>query len=170
MKLVVTKEWCLAVARHEGDVEVGAGLTAFDPEPSKIVGGRDQEPELDATRIAFGRVIHLLRRQRQLSVEKLAEDARIDLEELVAIENDPHHQPEPRAVSQLAHQFRVDVKAFQQIAGNAVVRNSRVREEAVRFAARSGSIEKLSRDEAEALEHFIAALSSASDKSGKPRS
>jgi hypothetical protein len=169
MKLVVTKEWCLAAARHEGDVEVGAGAIAFDPEPSKVIEARDREPALDALHIAFGRMVNLLRRQRRLSVEKLAETARIDLVELVAIENDPHHQPEPRAVSQLAHQFRIDPKSFQQLAGNAVVRDAHMKEEAVRFAARSGSIEKLSKEEALALEHFIAVLGAATDKSSNTR-
>ena len=61
-------------------------------------------------------------------MEKLAENARIDLSELVAIESDPHHRPEPRAVSQLAHAFHVNPKAFQQLAGNAALRDARVRE------------------------------------------
>jgi len=34
MKLEVTKAWCLAATRREGDVEIGAGVTAFDPEPT----------------------------------------------------------------------------------------------------------------------------------------
>lgn len=33
MKLEITKEWCLAAARREGNVEVGAGRLAFDPKP-----------------------------------------------------------------------------------------------------------------------------------------
>ena len=33
MKLEIKREWCLAAARREGDVEVGAGRIAFDPEP-----------------------------------------------------------------------------------------------------------------------------------------
>ena len=31
MKIKVTKEWCMAMAKHEADVEVGAGLIAADP-------------------------------------------------------------------------------------------------------------------------------------------
>lgn len=164
MKLEVTKAWCLAAARREGDVEVGAGTVAFDPEPTMKSEAREQEAAVEATQIAFGRAVHLLRRQNRLTMEKLAEDVRIELTELVSIENDPHHRPEPRTVSQLAHSFKVDPKAFQQLAGNAVIRDTRMREEAARFAARAGSIERLSREEAEALEQFIAALGALTDK------
>jgi len=169
MKLDVTKAWCLAAARREGNVEVGAGVIAFDPEPADKSGARDDEAAVETTQIAFGRAVHLLRRQHRMSMETLAQDARVDLSELVAIENDPHHRPEPRTVSQLAHLFRIEPKAFQQLAGNAVIRDTRVREEAARFAARAGSIEHLSQEETRALEQFIAALSALTDKSSKRR-
>ncbi len=168
MKLVVTKAWCLAAARREGDVEVGAGAVAFDPEPTIKSEAREQEVTSEAAQIAFGRAVHLLRRQYRLTMERLAESARVELTELVAIENDPHFRPEPRTVSQLAHLFKIDVKAFQQLAGNAVMRDPRVREEAVRFAARAGSIERLSEIEAKAIEELIAVLGARTDKLGKP--
>lgn len=175
MKLEVTKAWCLEAARREGDVEIGAGVTAFDPEPttkSEAQGHATaveatQIMVIEATQIAFGRTVELLRRRHQLTLEKLANDARIDLGELVAIENDPHHRPEPRAVSQLAHTFNINPKAFQQLAGNAVIRDTRVREEAARFAARAGSIERLTSEENEALEQFITVLSGLTDNTGK---
>ena len=169
MKLEVNKAWCLAAARREGDAEVGAGIVAFDPEPSVKSEARAEEASVETTQIAFGRVVHLLRRQRSMNMEKVAQNARVELSELVAIENDPHFRPEPRTVSQLAHLFGVDAKAFQQLAGNAVIRDTRVREEAALFAARAGSIEKLTREESTALEQFISVLSDLTDNSGKPR-
>jgi transcriptional regulator with XRE-family HTH domain len=168
MKLEVTKAWCVAAARREGNVEVGAGAVAFDPEPAIKSEAQGHEAATETTQIAFGRAVHLLRRQHRLSMEKLAQDARVDLVELVAIENDPHFRAEPRTVSQLAHVFKVSPKAFQQLAGNAVIRDMRVREEAARFAARAGSIEQLTREENHALEQFIKALSALTDKGGKP--
>jgi transcriptional regulator with XRE-family HTH domain len=176
MKLEVTKAWCLAAARREGDVEIGAGVTAFDPEPTtkSEAQGHATAVEathimaIEATQIAFGRAVQFLRRRCRWTVEKLAQDARIDLSELVAIENDPHHRPEPRAVSQLAHTFNINPKAFQQLAGNTVIRDTRVREEAVRFAARAGSIDSLTSEENEALEQFITALRGFTDSTGKP--
>ena len=168
MKLEVTKAWCLAAARREGDVEIGAGVTAFDPEPTMKSEAQGHAMAIEATQIAFGRAVQFLRRRCRWTVEKLAQDARIDLSELVAIENDPHHRPEPRAVSQLAHTFNINPKAFQQLAGNTVVRDTRVREEAARFAARAGSIDRLTSEENEALEQFITALRGLTDNTGNP--
>jgi len=31
MKIEITKEWCLRMARREADAEIGAGLFALDP-------------------------------------------------------------------------------------------------------------------------------------------
>lgn len=169
MKLEVTKAWCLAAARSENNAEVGAGIVAFDPEPATSSEAQGQEAAAEATVIAFGRAIHLLRRQRSMSVEKLAQDAQIDLGELVKIENDPHHRPEPRAVSKLAGVFRVNPKTFQQLAGNAVVRDQRMIQEAERFAARAGSTERLTPQENQALEQFIAALGALSDAGGRAK-
>lgn len=168
MKLEVTKAWCLAAARSEKNAEVGAGIVAFDPEPATKSEAQGHEAA-EATVIAFGRAIHLMRRQRAMSVEKLAEDAQVDLGELVRIESDPHHRPEPRAVSQLARVFKQNPKTFQQLAGNAAVRDQRMVQAAERFAARSGSIERLTPQESEALEHFIAALGALSDQGGNPK-
>jgi transcriptional regulator with XRE-family HTH domain len=164
MKLAVSKAWCLAAARHEGDVEVGAGSIAFDPEPTMRSEALGQEAGSDTTQIAFGRAIQLLRRQHRLTVEKLAEDAQVDISELVAIENDPHYRAEPRAVSKLAYRFKVNAKGFQQLAGNAVARDNRVRDEAMRFAARSGPIDQLTKEESQALEQLITVLGEATDK------
>jgi len=164
MKLAVTKAWCLAAARHEGDVEVGAGPIAFDPEPTMRSEALGPEASSDPTYIAFGRAIQLLRRQHRLSVEKLAEEAQVDISEVVAIENDPHYRAEPRAVSKLAYVFKVNAKGFQQLAGNAIARDTRVRDEAMRFAARSGSIEQLTKEESQALEQLITVLGEATDK------
>jgi HTH-type transcriptional regulator, competence development regulator len=168
MKLEVTKAWCLAAGRREKSAEVGAGAAAFGPEPAIDSEARGSEVAVGATQIAFGRAVQLLRRQRKLTVEQLAQDAHVDLAELVSIENDPHHRAEPRAVSQLAHVFKISAKAFQQLAGNAVVRDARVREEALRFAARSGSIDRLTTEESRALEQFVAALGALSDNAGEP--
>ncbi len=167
MKLEVTKAWCLAAARHEGDVEVGAGAVAFDHEPTvNKTEAHGHETTTDPAHLAFGRTIQLLRRKNRMTMEALAQDARVELSEVVAIETDASYRPEPRSVSQLAHVFKVNPKAFQQLAGNAAIRDTRVREEAMRFAASAGSIDRLTPEESRALEHFISALSALTDKTG----
>ena len=75
MKIDITKEWCLRMAQREADTdsEIGAGLLAFDP----VFRGESVpalEPQ-EEPRIAFGRFVRLMRRDRGLTLEKLAEDA-----------------------------------------------------------------------------------------------
>jgi hypothetical protein len=102
MKFQVTKEWCLAMARLEGDSEVGAGTAAFDPAPDEHVETQASSAEADTAQVAFGSFIQLLRRRRNLSIEQLAQRADLDLVELVSIEKEPHYRPEPRTVHNLA--------------------------------------------------------------------
>ena len=155
MKLERTREWWLAKARREGDAEVGAGVRAFDPQEEE----RPAMMSAEETRIAFGRFVNLMRRQRGLSLEKLAAQAALDVGELVSIEDDLHYTPEPRTVFQLARTFKVSHKALMQLAGLTVAKDSVLHKEAVRFAARSESIDKLTPEESEALESFVAILS-----------
>lgn len=159
MRMDRTKEWWLTRARREGDAVVGAGLLAFDPAPDErpvrtaAVGGAEE------TRIAFGRFVNLMRRRRGYSVEELARAADLDLSELLVIEDDLHHIPEPRTVFRLAQAFDVPQQRLMQVAGLAAANDDGLREEAVRFAARSESVQKLTREESQALEAFVAVLS-----------
>jgi DNA-binding XRE family transcriptional regulator len=52
-----------------------------------------------------------------LTLEKLAEEADVDVVELVAIEDDSHHKPEVRTVYQLANYFRLPRANLLQVAG-----------------------------------------------------
>jgi HTH-type transcriptional regulator, competence development regulator len=150
MKFERNEKWWLSKARQEGDSFIGAGLLARDPEAA--VPAED-------LRLAFGRFVRLMRRERGLSVEKLAERAALDLSELVSIEEDLDFRPEPRTVYQLANTFDVPQQRLMQLAGLAVSRDAGFSQEAVRFAARSESTQKLSRDEKAALDAFLTVLS-----------
>ena len=168
MRMDRSKEWWLARARREGDAAVGAGLLAFDPAPDE----RPARPAAtaaapaDEARIAFGRFVNLMRRRRGYSVEQLARAADLELSELLVIEDDLHHVPEPRTVFRLAQTFDVSQQRLMQVAGLAAANDDGLREEAVRFAARSESVQKLTREEAQALEAFVAVLS---EREPKPR-
>src|ERR1041385_8316038 len=154
MKVHVTPEWCLAMARREGDLEVGAGPRAPYAESDDVVASSRTE-----ARIAFGRFVHLIRRKRGMSIEQLANEASVDLAELVQIEDDLHHAPEPRSVYQLARVFNIPQQRLMRLAGLAVPNSERFRAEAIKFAPRSESKEALSAEEREALEQFIRVLS-----------
>lgn len=154
MKLQRSKEWWIDRARREGDAVVGAGLVARDPAPESRSLAAGEE-----TRIAFGRFVHLMRRRRGYSMEQLAERADLEPSELLVIEDDVHYVPGPRTVYKLAETFEVPQQRLMQLAGLAAANDAGLAREAVRFAARSESIEKLTAEESAALEAFVAVLS-----------
>ena len=156
MKFARSKEWWMARARREGDATIGAGLLAFDPTPDEQTDAAAQGEE---TRIAFGKFVNMMRRQRGYTMERLAEEAEIDTSELLVIEADVHYVPAPRTVYMLARTFSVPQKPLMQLAGLAAANDVGFRQEAVRFAARSESVHKLTVEEATTLEAFVAILS-----------
>ena len=101
MKIEISKEWCIRMAQLEANAEIGVGRLAIDPVLDGEFGPLEASDE-DVPNIAFGRFIRLMRRQRGISLENLAEKADVDITELVEIENDPHHKPELRTTYQLA--------------------------------------------------------------------
>lgn len=157
MKIEITKEWCLRMAEIEADAEIGVGLYALDP----IFDGETM-PTNDTNEessIAFGRFVRLMRRDRGLTLEKLAEDTDVEIAELIEIEDDTRHKPELRTVYQLANYFKVPRSNLLQVAGLTAPRDTRLIDEAVRFAARSESVAMLTPEERAALEVFVAVLS-----------
>ena len=157
MKTEIDKEWCMSMAELEGDAEIGAGRLAIDPEfdgEAALFMATDKE----GPSIAFGRFVGLMRRQRGLSLEKLANVADIDMTELVEIESDPHRKPEPRTACQLAKYFNVPRARLLQMAGLIVPKDERLFDEAVRFAARLEPTAALTPEEGAALESFVAVL------------
>lgn len=157
MKIEITKEWCLRMAEIEANAEIGAGPYALDPVfDGETTSGNEPNEE---SSIAFGRFIRLMRRDRGLTLEKLAEDTDVEIAELVEIEDDTHYKPELRTVYQLASYFKLPHNNLLQVAGLTVPRNNRIINEAVRFAARSESVAVLTPEERAALEAFVAVLS-----------
>jgi transcriptional regulator with XRE-family HTH domain len=155
MNIEYPKEWFERSALIEGDAEVGAG---FPPSPVTIEPHTQDITTLD-TRIAFGQFVALWRRNHGWNAETLAAEAGIDTAEVLEIEHDPHCEPEPDAVFKLAGVFRVPPRKLMEIAGLVESRTPRLREQAVRFAARSEPIAALTETEKQALEAFVVALS-----------
>lgn len=157
MKIDVTKDWCMTMARREAGADVGAGLIAADP----IFDGEAALDDLvrEESRLAFGRFVKLMRRGRGWSIEQLAENADIDVGEIMSIEEDAHYFPEPRTVYQMASIFSVSQGRLMELSGLSKPKDVTFVEEAVRFAARSESIEALSKEEQAALDGLISVLS-----------
>jgi transcriptional regulator with XRE-family HTH domain len=162
MRLERSKGWWLSKARREGDAAVGAGMLAFDPAPDERGGSG-----ADETRIAFGRFVNLMRRRRGFSIERLAQEAALDVSELLIIEESTNNVPDPRTIYQLAQVFDLPQRSLMALAGLTVANDQGLREEAVRFAARSESVQKLTPEESSALEAFVAVLSQQESKRPK---
>lgn len=166
MKLNLSNEWLARRATAEGGHEVSTGHVDLDGLlASTRTGGHaaTHAPaiEVEGPRTAFGRLINLWRRQRGITLELLARRADVDLAELLKIEKDVRFIPEPRTVYRLSQLLGLPNERLLQLSGNVIARDSHLGEEAVRFAARADSVEKLNKDEQRALEEFVKYLSEA---------
>jgi transcriptional regulator with XRE-family HTH domain len=167
MKLELTRDWFMAAADREGDQEIGAGIAARDPVVAAALRHAPEDSaRSEATHIAFGRLMHMMRRQRAMTVEALAARARIDAEEVLLIEAKPDFRADVRTVHQLAEVFQLQPKALLELAGATTVREEIV-QEALKFAASSEPIAKLTHEEAAAVDAFVAALNRLADQDKK---
>lgn len=151
MKIQFTKDWCVRMAQME--IEAGSDME---------IGAAKLEARTDLTmdaNVTFGRFVRLLRRSRRQSLEHLANEAEIEISELVEIEEDNHHKPEPRTVYQLAKHFALSMPKMMQLAGLSAPKDTSLYEAAIRFAARSEAVEDLNDIERTALEAFVSVLS-----------
>ncbi|QUL37195.1 helix-turn-helix domain-containing protein [Erythrobacter sp. JK5] len=155
MSMEISKEWCLRMAELEGDASIAAGALAFDP----IMEDTPKDNNEDEANVAFGRFVRLMRRSRRMSREELAQNADIDILELIEIEDDVRHKPDVRSVYQLSGVFKVPSAKLMQVAGLAKARNDNIERQMERFAARSDPMAELTNEERAALEEFVSQLS-----------
>ena len=104
----------------------------------------------------------MLRRRERLSIDELAQNARVDASELRRIELDPVFDPNPRTIFQLAQYFKLPERSLVVLSG-AVRVDDNVREEAVRFAASSDHISGLTREQRKHLNQFVKFLRELTD-------
>lgn len=149
-------DWWLALVELEGDDLIDAGPMEFPAceKPDDVTPIEAQE-----TLVAFSKFVQFMRRKRGISLERLAMDIDLDPGELLLIERGLGQTPEPRVVHQLAKAFSVPPGRLMQLAGLTVARDPSFQQQAVRFAARSEPVQKLSKEENQALEEFVAILS-----------
>jgi HTH-type transcriptional regulator, competence development regulator len=112
-------------------------------------------PLAEATKTAFVRLLHLLRRERHLSLEQLAQKADVDLAELVKIETDESFKPTPRTVHQLSAFLKIPAKKLMVLAGLLQVKDYDLQQASVRFAARSEPVDDVTPEEHAALEEYV---------------
>lgn len=147
----LASELFLAAAEIEAQTPITVGVSAIAPE------GRSGHRGVSGRHV-FARLIELRRRQMRLSLETLASQADVALEEIVSIERSEGMVPEPRTVHQLAQVLELPERRLRELAGLMEVRDGKFREATVRFAARSESVEELRPEELEALEEYVKVL------------
>lgn len=152
MKVNIPKDWCMEMARLEGDMEVGAGQLSSDALASGFVRA-STEPSF-----AFSQVIDFLRREHELTPAQLAHRAHVDLADLLAIERNPDQTPHLRTVYQIARYFNLQVSLLMQLAGLTTPSDAGLADRAVRFAANSDPSAELSDEQQAILEALISEL------------
>jgi DNA-binding XRE family transcriptional regulator len=156
MKMSTDLEWLKKMADEEDRyfVSVGGWVQALEAVETPPKG-------FQATRSAFTRLVQLARRERNLTLEEFAAHADIDLEEIVSIEHDEEYTPTLRTVQKIAQFFDLPDKKLMVLAGLLVVKDPGFNDAAVRFAARSEPVQKLTQAEHRALEEFVSFLQEA---------
>lgn len=160
MKLTHSKDWYEQRIAREGDADIGAGTLS---EIREKAVPQSEAAYID-TRIAFGTFVELWRRDRGWDAVRLAQEAGVNPEEVLEIERNPRSEPEPSAVYRLAQVFKMPAKILMELAGLTEPRTPYLREAAVRFAARSESMAALNKNEREAFEAFVSAISETAKK------
>ena len=112
-------------------------------------------PAPQANKTAFANLIALRRREQRLSVEQLAEKADVELLDLLYIERGDSDAPNARTVFKLAMTLNLPEQSLMKLAGLTVGKDATFDQEAVRFAARSQPVDKLSREEHRVLEEYV---------------
>lgn len=123
----------------------------------------EEQQSLDLHR-SLGSLITVLRKRDHLTVEELAERARVDQKEVRSIESDPTFTPKPRTIYQLEQTFKLPERTLGLLSGEMKSSGDEVIKTALRFAAKSEKFGSLSREERRDIAEFIKFLTT---KAGK---
>jgi transcriptional regulator with XRE-family HTH domain len=150
MKMNTDKEWLRKKAEQENGcyVSVGGLVQALEE------AGQEASNVLPMKH-AFVRFVQLARRERRLSLEQFAEKVYVDLVELLKIETEEHYTPAIRTVHKIAAFLKVPEQKLMALAGLLQVKDAQFQNAALKFAARSAPIEKLSKEEHSDLEEIV---------------
>lgn len=155
LNLNITPEWVKARAEREPE----SGIISAGGLADRLDTLRGSAAPHDTNRQSLAKFVELSRRKLRLSVEDLAERAQVDLADLLAIERAEPFEADPRTFYNLARVLKVKEEPLMELAGLITIRNSRMNELAVRFAARSEPMDALSPQEEEVLSWFLKEMS-----------
>jgi len=111
----------------------------------------------------LGALLVLLRRKAGLSQEEVSKRARVDVEEVRAIETDPTVEPSPRTIFQLEQLFHLPERTLVKLSGITTIPNEEFTEGVTRFAADARAMNTLSKEETNLVNAFIKFLSTWSE-------
>ena len=114
-----------------------------------------EAPEVDGMRHAFHLVVQMLRRGRGLTVDKLAQRADIDRDEIVAMERNNAYRPSPLTLHKLCNFYGIPERRMLVLAGAIKEVPQSFSETASRFAAQSESFAGLTKEERKVLDDFV---------------
>jgi transcriptional regulator with XRE-family HTH domain len=154
MRMSRDRTWLLKRAEQEDKHFISAGGLV-----SRIAAGTVAGERSRLMRAAFLRLLQLARRDKRLTTEQFAEKADIDVAELILIDNDSNYLPMPRTIYKLSSLLKVPSKTLMALAGMVNLKDAQFEEAAVKFAASSEPMEKLTSDEQKTLQGYIKFLS-----------
>lgn len=125
------------------------------------------DEEVNALHEGLGMLVQLLRRRERLSPHDLAEQARVEADEVRKIESDPSYSPNPRTVYQLEQRFNLPPRTLVKLAGSTTRHSPQFTQEVTRFAANAKAMGSLSKEEQKLVNAFVQFLVSQGDKDGK---
>jgi transcriptional regulator with XRE-family HTH domain len=88
-------------------------------------------------------------------MEQFAKKVDVDLGELLKVETDEYHTPAIRTVHQIAEFLTIPESKLLALAGLLRAKDVQFQNAALKFAARSEPVEKLSREEHSALGEYV---------------
>lgn len=138
--------------------EDGCMISAVGLQPLHAKKAESVQQLGEPIRFAFSTLISYRRRALRMTMEDVAQKAKVELDELLEIEENSSYVPEVRTVHRLADLLKLPIPQLLVLSGNAKAATAELTEAAVRFAARSRAVEKLNPEQSDALNEFVKVL------------
>lgn len=140
----ITEAMAAKIAAFEDGESISAGSLTSETFAKQVANAALANSPPESYLPVLRRVISMARRDAEMSIQQLSERAEVDAVEVLAIEEDNAYSPEPRAVSKIAKALNLPSGKLLQLAGHMRMLDTKLSGAALRFAAQSGSMEKLS--------------------------
>jgi DNA-binding XRE family transcriptional regulator len=154
MELKINKKWLQKHLNADENQDFSAGDLALRTHE----GGLHSSAH-ESTGRAFGMLVHLWRVDQGMTVEKLAQTARVDIDEIESIETEPEYTPEPQTVCSLAAMMSVPELKLLTLTGHVVQNDPDLVEHSQSFAANAKQWEHISKEQRVLLKQYIKYLS-----------